>query len=50
MDEVAGHGKTTGHVHGVALVPGESGDNVLNDPWLRRRNHYTNMVTKSITA
>ena len=26
MDEVVGHGKATGHIRGVTLVPGESGD------------------------
>ena len=36
MDEVTGHGKATGHVHRVALVPDESGDDVPGDPWLRR--------------
>ena len=36
MDEVAGHGKATGHVRGDALVPGDSSDDVLDDPRLRR--------------
>ena len=36
MAEVAGHGKATDHVRRVALVPGESGDNVPGDPRLRR--------------
>jgi len=36
LDEVAGHGKATGHVRGDALVPGDSGDDVPDDPWLRQ--------------
>ena len=50
MDEVAGHGKATGHVRGVALVLGNCGDDVPGDLLLRRQNRYMGKVTKSITT